>query len=56
MTQSKDMRPWTGPEGKLGPQRTLIIELYLRIASICLSTILEPVKDTDYKDFIWTRP
>ena len=46
VTQSEDMRPWTGPEGKQDPQRTLNIRLYLRIASICLSTILESVKDT----------
>ena len=46
VTQSEDMCPWTGPEGKQDPQRTLNIRLYLRIASICLSTILESVKDT----------
>ena len=25
VTQSEDMRPWTGPEGKQDPQRTLNI-------------------------------
>ena len=46
VTQSEDMRPWTGPEGKQDPQRTLNIRTLFANSEICLSTIPEPVKDT----------